>query len=99
MENNQPELMTREEEQHAARLPDASLFQAGFPSLISAAIERTWAEPYILLRNLAGKQAEKRRKPDQQPPQLLRADLDSAQERGEVPGRGVAVRWVSRHES
>ena len=50
--------MTREEEQHAARLPDASLFQAGFPSLISAAIERTWAEPYILLRNLAGKQAE-----------------------------------------
>ena len=50
--------MTREEEQKAVRVADASLFQAGFPSLIAAAIEHTWAEPYILLRNLLGKNAD-----------------------------------------
>lgn len=58
MENMTPPLMTREEEQKAVRVPDASLFSEGLPAVIAGAVERTWAEPYILLRNLLGKEAE-----------------------------------------
>lgn len=58
MENVTPYLMTSDEERAAVRVQDDSLFKEGLPSLISAAIEKTWAEPYILLQRLTGKTAE-----------------------------------------
>lgn len=58
MKDYNPPLMTPAEEQQAKRRDDESLFTAGIPAALSAVVERTWAEPYMLMRNWFGESAE-----------------------------------------
>lgn len=59
METHTFPLMTPDEQKQATLKPDESLFISGAPALLSAMIQRTWAEPYMLVRNLFGEPAEK----------------------------------------
>ena len=50
--------MTAAEEKQATRQNDQNLFANGVPAAVSAVVERTWAEPYLLLGNWLGDAAE-----------------------------------------
>ena len=58
MPDYNPPLMTQNEEKHARRASDATPFQTGIPAVVEAVVERTWAEPYLLLSQWFGERAE-----------------------------------------
>lgn len=51
-------LMTEKEETGARIREDDTFFREGIPALVSAIVKRTWAEPYMLARNIFGEKAE-----------------------------------------
>lgn len=50
--------MTAAEEKQATRRRDENMFASGVPATVSTVVERTWAEPYLLLSNWFGERAE-----------------------------------------
>lgn len=58
MKEYNPSLMSAGEEKQAKRRADDSLFVTGIPAAVEAVIERTWAEPYLLLSQWFGERAE-----------------------------------------
>ncbi len=51
-------LMTAEEEARAPVKHDDRLFADGLPALVSAVVQRTWAEPFMLARRIFGDRVE-----------------------------------------
>jgi predicted ArsR family transcriptional regulator len=58
MKEYNPPLMTAGEAEHAKRVGDNSLFTAGVPAVVESVVERSWAEPYLLLSQWFGERAE-----------------------------------------
>lgn len=51
-------LMTAAEEKSATVRRDDDFFREGIPGLVSAVVQRTWAEPFMLARRVFGEGAE-----------------------------------------
>lgn len=58
MKEYNPPLMTAAEEKQAQRRDDDSQFTRGVPAALEAVVERTWAEPYLLLSQWFGERTE-----------------------------------------
>ena len=56
-------LMTNQQEQQSPSRDDGDFFQKGLPSVVSAVVRSTWAEPFMLAYRLFGEHAEQALEP------------------------------------